>query len=477
MGEVYKNAARTLIWLGEEADDSDMAIDNMESLTKKMLTIENRSSLTITQCLTKYDLPLSDDPIWSAIRVLQMRPWFFRLWTLQEVVLSKESVLLCGSKAIHWDALLALHQASIQKQLINMVTAEADPKTPFKKSQIVLSHVDFLRKLLEMNKITLPILLTLSTDRGYLLSVDRVWALIGMLNKTYQKHIHDAKLVDYSKHALSNYHETFLSIVKFHIKHDTALAIQLIEDNSRTIRNPSLPSWCPDWHTDAGGVPMARWPQALAGIPGGQYRRVAPWMQVSKFCSLELYGLVVDVIERVTISAGQDMLEHRSYPWLCECMDIVRSSSFVSHGVYPDKAVIPPVPASFPDGEPISEQRQRYQQVEEVLKYILYPPGTLLEASPRTILRCNGCKFFRTKASRLGIGPADLKEGDLLCAMYGARTVWALRPLKDSSDGNYTLNAEEHKFELLGSAYTPSLLKSQAWVGTSCEAMRKFKIV
>jgi hypothetical protein len=61
-------------------------------------------------------------------------------------------------------------------------------------------------------------------------------------------------LVDSSETAISKYHETFLSIAKFRIKHAKALAMQIIENNLRTVRNPLFLSWCPEWHL--GGMPQ-----------------------------------------------------------------------------------------------------------------------------------------------------------------------------------------------------------------------------
>ncbi|KAF4625963.1 hypothetical protein G7Y89_g12201 [Cudoniella acicularis] len=469
MNEIYENASRTLVWLGEAAHNSDLAMDNMESLTQKLLTVKNPSSLSIQQRLTNYDLPLLNDQKWEALKVLQLRPWFYRLWTLQEIVLSKEAILLCGRKSISWDALVALHQAAMQAELHIMVKAEADPEPPYKNAQVVIHHVEFLRK--HSNIMTLPELLMLSADRGYSVPVDRVWALLGLLNKGYQQSIRDAELVDYSEAAISKYHETFLSIVKFHIKHDRALAMRIIENNLRTVCNPLLPSWCPDWHTDRGGIPLARWPEALAGIPGGEFRRIEPFMQVKEDSSLELCGLMVDVIDCVTKSAGQGLLDLESYPWLTECLEIIKSTAFVPYDVYPTSAAIPAIPTTLAGGSPIHELRQKYMRAEEVLKYVLYPPGTLLKTSPRTILRCNGRKFFRTKAGRLGIGPANLEKNDLLCSMYGARTLWALRPREPSEKargqqvGEFSRpDTKEQEFELLGSAYTASLLKGEAWL-------------
>lgn len=106
MADVYENATHTLIWLGKAADNSDLAMDNMESLTHKLLTVKNPGSLTVRQRLTNYDLPLPEDQKWEALKVLQLQPWIFRLWTLQEIVLSKEAVPLCGRKSSSWDALV-----------------------------------------------------------------------------------------------------------------------------------------------------------------------------------------------------------------------------------------------------------------------------------------------------------------------------------------------------------------------------------
>jgi hypothetical protein len=42
----------------------------------------------------------------SAFVLLFERPWFCRLWILQEVVLAKELEILCGSRILSWDQLV-----------------------------------------------------------------------------------------------------------------------------------------------------------------------------------------------------------------------------------------------------------------------------------------------------------------------------------------------------------------------------------
>jgi hypothetical protein len=78
MHEIYENASRTLVWLGVEGENSDFAMDRIESLTQKMLFVEDPDSLTIEETIINYDLPPPHDQIWEAIKRLLDRSWFFR---------------------------------------------------------------------------------------------------------------------------------------------------------------------------------------------------------------------------------------------------------------------------------------------------------------------------------------------------------------------------------------------------------------
>lgn len=480
MHEIFEIASRTLIWLGKAENDSDLAMDNIESLTQKLLLVKDPESLDVTQLLARNDLPPETDTVWEAIQALGMRSWFFRLWTLQEIVLSQEPVLLCGDKSMSWATLAALHDAGTQAQLSPIIAVEAVDEASYKNCDAVISHVEFMRKWTKSHSLDLSVLLTFSANRGYTIPVDRIWALLGLMDKRYRQLILHEGLVNYGKTAVHNYHETFLGIMKFHIKHNTSIALQLIEGSLRTSRNPLLPSWCPDWHTDTGNISLLLWAESFVGFPGGNPHQIKPFMQVDHDASLELCGLVMDAVDRVTMSAGQRMHMYENHTWLDECLNIINEFDFVQYDVYAESFVVDPVATNYPIGELISEERRVYMRMEEILEDVLYPPKALKPAAGN-IMRCNGRKFFRTEAGRFGIGPPDLKKDDILCAMYGARTLWALRPCEASEKARNQVESsqrddQQQTFELVGCAYTPSLLSGQAWVGTSCESMRRFKL-
>ena len=76
MGKSYENAARTLVWLGESADDSEPAMNSIHDLTQSILATEDTQFLTLRQRITEHKIPAADVPKWKAIKNLQLQPWF-----------------------------------------------------------------------------------------------------------------------------------------------------------------------------------------------------------------------------------------------------------------------------------------------------------------------------------------------------------------------------------------------------------------
>jgi hypothetical protein len=60
-------------------------------------------------------------------------------------------------------------------------------------------------------------------------------------------------------------------------------------------------------------------------------------------------------------------------------------------------------------------------------------------------------RFFVTKKGYMGIGPAYMEEGDIVCVLFGGPTPYVLRPL--SSDSEY---------QFLGECYVDDLMNGEA---------------
>jgi hypothetical protein len=95
MSQIYENASLVHIWLGSATDDSDLAIDYIE-WKRSTLTRQKKDLLrfSFTTQRTK-----------NAIQHLFSRPYWSRLWVIQEVKLARDIYVLCGRKKTPWHLL------------------------------------------------------------------------------------------------------------------------------------------------------------------------------------------------------------------------------------------------------------------------------------------------------------------------------------------------------------------------------------
>lgn len=85
MPEIYSSAFKTIIYLGESAEDSDL-----------------------TMCFLPFgQYHNMNDSTRIAIMRLFRRPWFERTWVIQEVAMSKSAEVLCGTMSALWSSFAA----------------------------------------------------------------------------------------------------------------------------------------------------------------------------------------------------------------------------------------------------------------------------------------------------------------------------------------------------------------------------------
>ncbi|KAK5408185.1 hypothetical protein LTR07_009968 [Exophiala xenobiotica] len=103
MGEIYKAAAQVIIWLGEGNSETASAFEALGSMGRARLAMyHSRQEEALELALT-----VSEQSKENISAVFEM-PWFYRLWTVQEVALPDvEKVLVCcGKSGYPWDVLL-----------------------------------------------------------------------------------------------------------------------------------------------------------------------------------------------------------------------------------------------------------------------------------------------------------------------------------------------------------------------------------
>jgi len=107
MADIYSRAAKVLIWVGPEAQNSSRALKCVDLIASKVKWDYNTQLLlAITEDVHWADpnteLSLVHEE-WIALSHLIDRPWFERLWIRQEVTLASEAAtLMCGHQTIPW---------------------------------------------------------------------------------------------------------------------------------------------------------------------------------------------------------------------------------------------------------------------------------------------------------------------------------------------------------------------------------------
>jgi Heterokaryon incompatibility protein (HET) len=84
MADIYRQAQTTIIWLGESAENSDLAMKVVQK-SKKFTAAEYNELLEsefekLASIHIKLGLPNWDHKSWAALRRLLQRPWFKRTW-------------------------------------------------------------------------------------------------------------------------------------------------------------------------------------------------------------------------------------------------------------------------------------------------------------------------------------------------------------------------------------------------------------
>ncbi|KAK2004386.1 HET-domain-containing protein [Colletotrichum falcatum] len=117
MHDIYVSARRVLAYLGEEADGSGEAVELIERYWRVSLPnplnagarafVEGLLSEPVPDAPAggEADLPPQGDDRWMAVSRFWNRPWFRRVWVVQEFILARDVLMICGDKTVTWSRL------------------------------------------------------------------------------------------------------------------------------------------------------------------------------------------------------------------------------------------------------------------------------------------------------------------------------------------------------------------------------------
>lgn len=233
MRQIYMQAG-TIVWLGEEADDSQDAVELIQELGSS----EN-SPVDISQA-----------PNFSrrllALKHLFERSWWNRVWIIQEYVVGRASTLICGTESIYsenlHDTVRKLRDMMVDGSLKPLLDSIRDSRA-FKR----IESFEFLRTWWDVTRnggIPLDLLTILLTSRSSLASDlrDKVYGVLGLAFDAS----HIIPLPDYT----ISTEQVYRRLVPSCIAQYNNLEVMCFAENlkPRSLKETKdLPSWVPDW--------------------------------------------------------------------------------------------------------------------------------------------------------------------------------------------------------------------------------------
>jgi hypothetical protein len=97
MRAIYEGAQSVIVWLGEEAPGSALAMGLIRTWAVHKETLVN----DLKGFLLEHPASFKRRS-WKAMRELFFRPWWYRVWVYQEIAVSRNAFFVCGRDMLHW---------------------------------------------------------------------------------------------------------------------------------------------------------------------------------------------------------------------------------------------------------------------------------------------------------------------------------------------------------------------------------------
>ncbi|OIW25710.1 HET-domain-containing protein [Coniochaeta ligniaria NRRL 30616] len=500
MGQIYSKTRCVFVWLGEENDDSSLALSMIEKWSKARRELIETGKGVPTSTTILRTVPNPSDPReWTAVERLMDRQWWWRVWTSQEIILSRHAVIICGDSFIRYQKLRDAFGAwvdlgiseklnqdpsdtfnQMQKQVRAVKENTPSIKIIYNKSNLFGTEMDILQQLSKL-RCTNP--------------RDRVYGALGLLVNT------PSLEVNYAKSVSQVYHDFSHSIIS-HTQRLDILEYAGLKTSSHPLHS-ELPTWVAN--LDAGKT-ATRTAALLPSICHASADRAASPIFSEDRKILSATGVAVDrIVDHSSVVFSRDVLNfifkdfNPQYPTGISTLealfrlaegDMDRSRDLQRFSDYSETFVstsrefilylIFQVMGSFgteAQNPKIRELRRPsesfvarmcsldYRGLADLLVASFYPdevrrPEILFRSWKEDRLelttyfsdglgRFSNHSIFRTSRGYLGLGPKVITDEDIVCVLFGSRVPYVLRRTGSS-------------YQLVGDAYVQGYMDGEA---------------
>jgi hypothetical protein len=116
MDRIYSLAESVIADVGESDADFEPAMELMKRILAVSPQLEERGFVSIND-FSRVGLPNHESLEWDAWTTFISRPWFQRLWVVQECVLAKKITMICGAEKLSWPDFLESMRLMLKHRL------------------------------------------------------------------------------------------------------------------------------------------------------------------------------------------------------------------------------------------------------------------------------------------------------------------------------------------------------------------------
>lgn len=488
MKDIYKNAIHVVIWLGQEtAEDADAftLLSRFEKLFAKKGLVAVGG---VENFLYGLELPAEESKEWTALVRLFQRPWFQRIWVLQEAVMARTMTVVCGSHLVGW---VLIYQVALSVQSSGMLGVyQVDPHAPGIGCAVVIGKLKIAHELGHIEDWTLLELLRLTRKYNATDPRDKVFALHGVVTDPGSI----GAAVDYSK----TLEEVYTDVAVHELMQKKTLFCLANAGISPRPENPKLPSWVADWSHD-----NERKSIIAAGAKFNADRGSPPILSISDDRKiLTVRGFVFDTIaelnrvlatrERIDMDPTSDIAQKKKIiegkRTIENCIELAKGAHKFPEGQTSEEALwrtlccdltpdIPPnrAPESYGGGYKLlrkfhdaMREDGTYDFTHEVYKSPEFLRNNWVHSSVfiNAVIKFTTARNMCVTAGEyLGRVPLGSVIGDKICILFGGCVPFVLR---ETSDGC---------FKFIGECYTHGIMDGEAMEGQDVESRsRDFEI-
>jgi hypothetical protein len=487
MGDIYEKAFETLVWLGEAADESELAFH--------FIAVWANANEDFDEFFEACPFALNEE-MREAVDKFFKRPWWTRIWVYQEFAFSNNVMFLCRSNYIPFEVLFAARTSwknlpssamtklpstklenaqqyrtwkrtgreldifSVKRYSHEYRRAHSEPNSP---QDTTLSPIDLLKLLL----ITRDMQATDPRDKLYgILSLDEV---------------QDIAVIPKYEHSM---HKVYTEFAVNCITARSNLEILIHAGIGDVLPDSQLPSWVPDLRQFGSSGKKGHWPKEECA--SGKYNWVP---QIDATHSLlSAGGLVCDTI--VAFNPPEEELKTHSQ-WA-----VLAQNSCRDHptGISLAQAFFRTMTGDctgYGFGRPEFRDEQEKEQFFDLLRgFVLHSHAMgpkwwhhdneleeqfhvsasqyknsewcwnlecFIEEEDEKFIYSyimhfrkvtNRRSFYLTRNRYMGLGPANVQTGDMVCILFGCP-----RPL--------LLRKFENSYLLVGDAYVYGMMRGE----------------